>query len=259
MNTSFKTLLIDDEPLARARLRRLLNKFEATFEIIGEAANGAEGLTLVEELQPDVIFLDIEMPLMNGFEMLSQLTFMPMVIFATAYDQYAIRAFEENSIDYLLKPIENDRLEKTVEKLKKRMASPQEETTQNAFNSSLLQIIEQFKPKKDLHTISVKFADKILLIPLDEISYFEAEDKYVFLATKEGYKYLTSYTVATLEEKLPDHFTRVSRSAILNSRHVREIQKHFDGKFILVLNDKKGSKITSGQSFAENVRRLFEL
>ncbi|WP_428654936.1 LytR/AlgR family response regulator transcription factor [Runella sp.] len=259
MNTPFKTLLIDDEPLARARLRRLLGKFAETFEIIGEAANGAEGLTLVEELKPDVIFLDIEMPLMTGFEMLSNLTFMPMVIFATAYDQYAIRAFEENSIDYLLKPIENDRLEKTVEKLKNRIASNQAKNTSNAFDSGLLQLIEQFKPKKDLHAISVKFADKILLIPLEEISFFEAEDKYVFLATKEGQKYLTSYTISTLEEKLPEHFTRVSRAAIVNSRQVKEIQKHFDGKFILVLNDKKSTKITSGQSFADNVRQLFEL
>lgn len=258
MNTPFKTLLIDDEPLARARLRRLLSHYGETFDIVGEAANGAEGLTLVEELHPEVIFLDIEMPLMNGFEMLAALTFMPMVIFATAYDQYAIRAFEENSIDYLLKPVENDRLEKTVEKLKKRIAAP-EERVSTSFNASLLQIIEHFKPKKDLHAISVKFADKILLIPLEEISYFEAEDKYVFMATKEGQKYLTSYTISTLEEKLPPHFTRVSRAAILNSRHIKEIQKHFDGKFILVLNDKKNSKITSGQSFAENVRQLFEL
>lgn len=259
MNAPFKTLLIDDEPLARARLRRLLIPFGETFDIVGEAANGAEGLALVEELHPDVIFLDIEMPLMNGFEMLAHLTFMPMIIFATAYDQYAIRAFEENSIDYLLKPVENDRLEKTVEKLKKRIAENRQENIHNSFNTELLQIIEQFKPKKDLHAISVKFADKILLIPLDEISYFEAEDKYVFLATKEGQKYLTSYTISTLEEKLPPHFTRISRAAILNSRHIKEIQKHFDGKFILVLNDKKCSKITSGQSFAENVRQLFEL
>ena len=259
MTTLFRTLLIDDEPLARARLRRLLGPFEETFSVVGEAANGAEGLALVEELKPDVIFLFIEMPLMNGFEMLAHLTYMPMVIFATAYDQYAIRAFEENSIDYLLKPNENDRLEKTVEKLKKRMASTSEENGNNTLNTSILQIIEQFKPKKDLHAISVKYADRILLIPLDEISFFEAEDKYVFLATKEGQKYLTSYTISTLEEKLPDHFTRVSRAAIVNSRQVREIQKHFDGKFILVLNDKKLTKITSGQSFADNVRRLFEL
>jgi two-component system LytT family response regulator len=255
----FKTLLIDDEPLARARLRRLLNQFGPDFDIIGEAANGAEGLTLVTELKPDVIFLDIEMPLMTGFEMLAHLTYMPMVIFATAYDQYAMKAFEENSIDYLLKPIEIERLAKTVEKLKKLAVPNSDNSISNSFNQNLLQLIGQLTPKKELHAISVKYADKILLIPLEEISYFEAEDKYVFLATKEGQKYLTSYTIAVLEEKLPPHFTRISRAAILNAHHIKEIQKHFDGKYILVLGDKKATKITSGQSFAENVRRLFEL
>lgn len=254
-----KTLLIDDEPLARARLRRLLNQFESTFEIVGEAVNGTEGLTLITELQPDVIFLDIEMPLMNGFEMLAHLTYMPMVIFATAYDQYAMKAFEENSIDYLLKPVEIERLAKTVEKLKKLSISSMGRESANQFNHNLRQLIEQLKPKKELHAISVKYADKILLIPLEDISYFEAEDKYVFLATKEGQKYLTSYTIAVLEEKLPTYFTRVSRAAILNGHHIKEIQKHFDGKYILVLMDKKATKITSGQSFAENVRQLFEL
>ncbi|MFN8346274.1 MAG: LytTR family transcriptional regulator DNA-binding domain-containing protein [Spirosomataceae bacterium] len=255
----FKTLLIDDEPLARVRLRRLLSRFEDTFAIIGEAGNGAEGLTLVRELKPDLLFLDIEMPLMNGFEMLAQLTYMPIVIFATAYDQYAMRAFEENSIDYLLKPVEPERLAKTVEKLKTLSASHSGKEAPNPFSDNLLQLIDQLKPKKDLHAISVKFADKILLIPLEDISYFEAEDKYVFLATKEGQKYLTAYTIAVLEEKLPPHFTRVSRAAIVNAHHVKEIQKHFDGKYVLVLADKKATKITSGQSFAENVRRLIEL
>lgn len=256
---SFKTLLIDDEPLARARLRRLLNQFEATFDINGEASNGAEGLALITDLRPDVIFLDIEMPLMNGFEMLAHLTYMPMVIFATAYDQYAIQAFEENSIDYLLKPVEMERLAKTVDKLKKLAVTNQRKEADNQFNQNLLQLINQLKPKKELYAISVKYADKILLVPLEDISYFEAEDKYVFLATKEGQKYLTSYTIAVLEEKLPTHFTRVSRAAILNSHHIKEIQKHFDGKYILALTDKKATKITSGQSFSENVRQLFEL
>lgn len=256
---SFKTLLIDDEPLARARLRRLLNQFEATFDINGEASNGAEGLALITDLRPDVIFLDIEMPLMNGFEMLAHLTYMPMVIFATAYDQYAIKAFEENSIDYLLKPVEMERLAKTVDKLKKLAVTNQRKEADNQFNQNFLQLINQLKPKKELYAISVKYADKILLVPLEDISYFEAEDKYVFLATKEGQKYLTSYTIAVLEEKLPTHFTRVSRAAILNSHHIKEIQKHFDGKYILALTDKKATKITSGQSFSENVRQLFEL
>src|SRR6218665_3218595 len=112
----FKTILIDDEPLAISRLKRLLGEYEA-IQVIAEAVNGREGLEKIEDLRPDLIFLDIEMPLMSGFEMLSRLTYMPVVVFATAFDQYAIKAFEENSIDYLLKPVEKDRLGKTIEKL----------------------------------------------------------------------------------------------------------------------------------------------
>lgn len=256
---AFKTILIDDEPLAIARLRRLLGKFDDAFEIIGEAKNGEEGLEIIEKLRPDLIFLDIEMPLMTGFEMLARLSYMPMVVFATAYDQYAIRAFEENSIDYLLKPIEVERLQKTVERLQKMASNHASGKVENPFNQHLLRLIDQLKPKKELHAVSVKFGDKILLIPLQDISFFEAEDKYVFLAHHDGQKYLTHYTITILEEKLPAHFVRVSRSTIVNSHHIKEIQKHFDGKFILVLTDKKSTKITSGQSFGDNIKRLTEL
>ena len=115
MQLPLKTILIDDEPLALSRLRRLLEKHSDVFLIISEAKNGAEGLVEIDRHHPDVIFLDIEMPLLNGFEMLSKLTKMPLVIFSTAYDQYAIRAFEENSVDYLLKPIENERWLKPID------------------------------------------------------------------------------------------------------------------------------------------------
>lgn len=249
-----KTILIDDEPLAIGRLKRLLGKFE-DFEIIAEAKNGQEGLEKVMQLKPDVIFLDIEMPEMTGFEMLAQLDFMPLVVFATAYDQYAIRAFEENSIDYLLKPIETERLEKTVEKLRKLKSN----TSDSSMNNSLLQLIEQFKPKKDIHSISVKSGEKILFIPLTEVSFFEAEDKYVFLNTTDGKQYLTNYTIASLEEKLPENFIRVSRSSIINSLLIKELQKYFSGKYLVIMRDTKVSKIETGSAYGENLKKLMEI
>lgn len=249
-----KTILIDDEPLAIGRLKRLLGKFE-DFEIIAEAKNGQEGLEKITQLKPDVIFLDIEMPEMTGFEMLAQLDFMPLVVFATAYDQYAIRAFEENSIDYLLKPIETERLEKTVEKLRKLKSN----TSDSSMNNSLLQLIEQFKPKKDIHSISVKSGEKILFIPLTEISFFEAEDKYVFLNTTDGKQYLTNYTIASLEEKLPENFIRVSRSSIINSLLIKELQKYFSGKYLVIMRDTKASKIETGSAYGENLKKLMEI
>ena len=250
-----KTILIDDEPLAISRLRRLLNQYAETIDIIAEAKNGQEGLLLVENMKPDIIFLDIEMPVLNGFEMLSQLSYMPLVVFATAFDQYAIRAFEENSIDYLLKPIETERLEKTIEKLKKFHQKP----TENPFNANLLQVLEQLKPKKETHSISVKMGERILFIPLSQISHFEADDKYVFLNTVDGKQHLTSYTINVLEEKLPDTFVRVSRSAIINSLVIKEFQKGFNGKYVILMKDMKQTKIKTGSSYGETLKRLMEI
>ncbi len=260
MTIPLKTILIDDETLATSRLRRLLDKHRDSIEIIGEASNGAEGLTLIESLQPDLIFLDIEMPLLNGFEMLSRLTTMPMVVFATAFDQYAIRAFEENSIDYLLKPIEADRLTRTIQKI--RMLVERTDMVQPASNpmsESVMRLLAQMQPKKEIYSISVKTGEKIKLVPLSDIAYFEAEDKYVFLATLDGQKFLTTYTLTTLNEKLPDTFVRISRSVMVNRHKIAEVHRHFDGKFMLAMNDKKGTKLTSGSTYGDAVRQLIEL
>jgi two-component system, LytTR family, response regulator len=251
----FKTLLIDDEKLAINRLERLLQKYPNDIEIIGIAYNGQEGLQLIQELNPDLIFLDIQMPLLTGFEMLAKLQIMPLVVFATAYEEYAVRAFEENSIDYLLKPIEPERLEITIKKLKNQ----KNEQQINPFSAEFFQLMNQWKPKKTLNSMAVKVGDKIILIKLEEISYFEAEDKYVYIYTLEGKKHLLDYSLTTLSEKLPEQFIRVSRSVILNSLQLKEIQKYFSGKFLLIMNDKSSTKITSGSSYAEEVKKLFEL
>ncbi|WP_461104066.1 LytR/AlgR family response regulator transcription factor [Spirosoma koreense] len=255
-----KTLLVDDEPLAISRLRRLLDKHRDTFEVIGEASNGAEGLTLIEAQQPDVIFLDIEMPLLNGFEMLSKVTTVPMVIFATAFNQYAIRAFEENSVDYLLKPVEAERLARTAQKIRSLVErNDSAQAINNPMTESVMRLLAQMQPKKEVYSISVKTGEKIILIPLSDIAYFEAEDKYVFLCTIDGQKYLTNYTLTILNEKLPDTFVRVSRSVMVNRQKISEVHRHFDGKFILVMTDKKGTKVTTGSTYGETVRQLMEL
>ena len=260
MTFPLKTILIDDESLAISRLRRLLDKHRDTVEIIGDAPNGAEGLTLIESLRPDLIFLDIEMPLLNGFEMLSRLTTMPMVVFATAFDQYAIRAFEENSIDYLLKPIEAERLARSMQKIRALVErSEGVQPASNPMTESVMRLLAQMQPKKEIYSISVKTGEKIKLVPLSDIAYFEAEDKYVFLATMDGQKFLTTYTLTTLNEKLPDTFVRVSRSVMVNRHKIAEIHRHFDGKFMLAMTDKKNTKLTSGSTYGEAVRQLLEL
>lgn len=253
----FRTLLIDDEKLALSRLERLLARHPDTFTVIGTAANGAEGLEKIETLRPELIFLDIEMPVLNGFEMLARVSQPPLVVFATAYDAYAIRAFEENSVDYLLKPIEEERLMKTIQKLQTAQKTAQADP--GVFPENLVRLLEQMQPKQELTSISVKTGHKILLISLDEISHFEADDKYVFLATTDGQKYLTSYTLSTLENRLPSRFLRVSRSVIVNKNFIRELEKHFSGRYLITLRDKPRTQVQSGQSFAESIRGLLEL
>ena len=252
---TFRTILIDDEPIAISRLKRLLGDYTNTFDIISEAANGQEGLEKIEALRPDLIFLDIEMPLLSGFEMLAKLEFMPLVVFVTAFDQFAIKAFEENSIDYLLKPIEKERLEKTVQKLQKLSGGQ----TTKLSSESLLGLFEQLKPKREVHSISVKSGDKILFVAFNEIAYFQAEDKYVFLHTTDGKQHITSYTISNLEEKLPDFFVRISRSVIVNSLKIKALERHFSGKYLVALHDSRQSKLETGVSFHDNLKRLMEM
>lgn len=251
MIKNWKTLIIEDEELARQRLKRLLSSHEC-IELIGEAVNGAEGLQLIEELNPDLIFLDIEMPVLNGFEMLSRLKKPVKVIFTTAYDQYAVKAFEEESIDYLLKPIEAERLSKTITKLEKFASNPD-------YTIPLELLMKQLTTKKEVKTLTVKTGDRILLIKITELAFIEAEDKYVSLNTIDGRKSLTDLTVTSLSEKLPDHFVRINRSTIINTELIKEIRKGFNGAFFFIMNDTQQTKLSSSRGYGSALRELFDL
>lgn len=251
MTKHWKTLIIDDEELARQRLKRLLGVHEC-INIIGEASNGAEGLQQIDLLKPDLIFLDIEMPVLNGFEMLKLLTTPVKVIFTTAYDQYAVKAFEEESIDYLLKPVEQERLETSMSRLNKL-------TDAQDYAIPLDLLIKQLKVKKEIKTLTVKIGDRILLIKIQELVYVEAEDKYVFLNTIDGKKNLTDFTVNSLAEKLPAHFVRINRGIIINSEQIKEIRKGFNGTFYFIMNDVQNTKLSSSRSYGSALRELFEL
>lgn len=250
MDKTWTTLIIDDEQLARQRLKRLL-KNEETIELIGEAGNGAEGLSQIRALHPDLIFLDIEMPVFNGFEMLSQLKAPPKVIFTTAYDQYAVKAFEEESVDYLLKPIEPERLAKAVLKLKNKQDP--------AYLIPLELLMKQLNLKKEIKSLSVKIGDRIILVRLQELSFIEAEDKYVFLHTEDGKRHLTDFTLAALEEKLPEHFVRISRGTIINTDLIREIRKSFNGTYSFMMKTVVDSKLQSSRGYGSALKERFDL
>jgi len=251
MMKTWKTLIIDDEQLARQRLARLLETYE-DIHIIGEAVNGQDGLEKTEKLLPDLIFLDVEMPVFNGFEMLRQLVHQPKVIFTTAYDQYAIKAFEEETIDYLLKPVEKERLEKTIKKLRQNQYQP-------AAFLPLEALLKHLQVKKEIKTLTVKIGDKILLVKLDSIIYIDAEDKYVFLHTADGKKHLTDFTINSLEEKLPEQFVKIHRSYMINSDYIKEIRKSFNGSFVFVLNDKENTRLSSSRASAQTLREKFNI
>ncbi len=246
----WKTIIIDDEQLARQRLKRLLKAYDE-IEVIAEAEDGELGLESINKHKPDLIFLDIEMPILNGFEMLAKLTHQPKVVFTTAYDQYAIKAFEEGSIDYLLKPIEIERLDKTIKKLK--------QTNLVAAPVQIEELIRQMQQKKAIKTLTVKLGDKILLIKLSDIVHVQAEDKYVFLHTVDGKKHLTDFTLSALEEKLPEEFLRIHRSEIINTEYIKEIRKGFNGALVFVLNNAEETRVTSSRSNSEALRERFDI
>lgn len=235
-----KALIIDDEKLARSRLKRMLAKYE-TIEILGEAQNGQEGLELVQKLQPDLIFLDIKMPLLSGFEMLSRLRPSPYIIFTTAYDQFALQAFEENTVDYLLKPIADEKLERAlakVERILQTMAAP-------AFD--LEKLLQTIKSKESrMKRFSVQVGDRIFLIPDQDIYFFQAEEKYTFLNGARE-RYIVSFTLKELEERLdPDRFCRVHRSFIVNLEQIASIHKWFGGKLQLKMKNNKEVMVSAG-------------
>ena len=235
---TISTIIIDDEKLARARLRRMLSRYE-NIKVIGEAKNGQEGLELIKSNHPAVIFLDIKMPMLSGFEMLKELDKSPYIIFTTAYDQYALQAFEENTVDYLLKPISDRKLSRAISKLSHIL---QRGDPINIDLARLLKSIDE--KKKKIKLFSVKLADRIFLIPADEIYFFHAEDKYTFLNTAEK-DFIISFTLKELEKRLdPEKFLRVHRAYIINLEHIKSIHSWFGGKLLVKMKNDKEILIT---------------
>lgn len=249
----FTTLIIDDEQIARERLKRLLAGFDDVFRIVGEARNGEEGLKMIEELKPDLIFIDIQMPGKTGFEMLKEMNHFPVIIFCTAYEEYALKAFNTVAVDYLVKPVEKERLALTVEKLERK-----HEPGSFKQIEDLLELIQQKVPEKKIHSIPHKIGDRVILIKPEKITHFVANEKYVEFFTDDSKKYMTDISLKKLEETLPDNFVRVQRGAIVNIDYIREFRKYFRGKYVLVLDDLKNTKIETGRSYSDRICELFE-
>lgn len=250
----YRTLIADDEQPARDRLRHLLSEYPEKIEIIGEAENGTECRIMIETLKPDLVFLDIQMPGLDGFEVLKNIGFQPVIVFCTAYDEYALKAFETNSIDYIVKPVKAERILKTIEKL-----DLLRKNSTNEDLNKLLEAFEKLKPKKEITSIPVKLGDRMLFIDINEILYFEAEDKYVRIHLFNGKSYLCDYPIRNLEEKLDDKFVRIQRSILVNRTRIKEIEKHYSGRYVVKLNDTAVTKLTSGKNYSEQIKKLLEI
>ncbi|HTR79987.1 MAG TPA: LytTR family DNA-binding domain-containing protein [Bacteroidota bacterium] len=245
-----RAIIVDDEELARKRLRKMLARHDAVLQVVDEASNGEEAIQKIEDHLPDAIFLDVQMPGLNGFEVVRRLRHKPFIIFATAYDEYALEAFEENSVDYLLKPIEQKRLDKAVEKLQRVCNAPRSDRNENIED-----LLERLAASP-LKRLQVRTGDKIFLFDVEDIAYFEAKEKYTFLHTTEN-KHLTDLTLTELEEKLDkENFVRIHRSTIVNVKFIREIVKWFGGKYKVRLKDKAQTELVVSRGYVDRIQKL---
>lgn len=244
-----RTILIDDESLALQRLERLLQPYSATVEIIDRATDGESAVDKVNAQRPDLIFLDIQMPELNGFEVLERLQHLPWIIFSTAYDEYALKAFETNAIDYLLKPVDPERLRRALEKLQRLTGEEQK-----AWPQQLQQLLAAFK-QPSLKRLQVRSGDRIRFVQIKDIYFFRAEDKYVVAHTFEE-AFVLDQTLNQLEAELPaDDFVRVHRSAIVNLNRVAEIARSFGGNYHVRMKDKQNTQLPVSRQAKANLVR----
>jgi two-component system, LytTR family, response regulator len=237
-----RAFLIDDEPLALRRLERMLRQ-DGRVEILGTATDPERASLEIELLAPDVLFLDIQMPGLTGFDLLGRLDRHPLVIFTTAYDQYALRAFEHHSVDYLLKPVEQEQLDRALSKLERMMGG---EAPRPEIRDLLRQITSALQPQQNggPDRIPSRLGERVHFLDLAQITHFFAEDKLTYAATADK-NWVVDRTIAELEEKLsPARFVRVHRSTIVNLDYVDELYSWFGGRMMLRLRDPKKTEIT---------------
>ncbi len=244
-----KVIIIDDEPLARSVVKEYLQK-HTDIELVQECGDGFEGLKAIQQYQPDLVLLDIQMPKINGFEMLELAEQPPPVIFTTAFDEYAIKAFEAHAIDYLLKPFNQERFDRAIAKWKDQKNTMTDKTTQELLESASL------SPSQS-QRIVVKNGSKIKIIPVQDVFYLEAADDYVKIHTAEGY-FLKNKTMNHFELALdPQHFVRSHRSYIVNVQQITRIDPYEKDNHIAIL--RSGGRVPVSRSGYVKLRGVLGL
>lgn len=240
---SIRTLIVDDEPWARTRLASLLRD-EADFTIVQSAASAAEAIDAIRALAPDVVFLDVQMPEQNGFAVIDAIGVdaMPLVVFATAYEQHAVRAFDAQALDYLLKPFDEERFARTLDRVRHELSD-----LQNA-RASLQQLMHARQSgRRYLQRVAVNSAGRVLFVKAAEIDWMESEGNYVMLHVGPK-RHLVRESLSAMADKLdPQQFVRLHRCAIVNVERIRELSPWSRGEQAIVLQD--GTQLTIGRTF----------
>jgi two-component system LytT family response regulator len=251
-NPKIRTLIADDEPVAREALRLLLNR-EQDVEIIGISGTGREAADAINKLAPDLVFLDVEMPELNGFDVLKEIRRpkMPAVIFVTANEEFAARAFDVHAMDYLVKPCRRDRLQIALQRVRERMNQCQASQLHEKVEALITNLRQE---PRAAERIAIKSGGRILFLRLADIDWIEAADNYVNLHVGQE-SHLLRETMNALEARLSSkRFVRVSRSATVNIEHIKELQPLFHGEYLVLLRD--GTRLTLTRGYREKVREL---
>lgn len=247
---TIRTLIVDDERLARQKVRTLLDD-DAEIEIVGECANGTEAIAAVRKQKPDLLLLDIEMPGSNGFEVLQRLRSerLPMVVFITAHNEYAVKAFEVEAIDYVMKPFDRRRFHDALRRAKRQLSDDANES-----EARLLRLLERVVKPKSLDHFVVKARDRTFLVAVNDVDWIEAEGKYVRLHAS-GAAHLVRESIGDVEERLDARkFLRIHRATIVNVKRILEMHKGFGGSVFVVLRD--GTKLTMSRRYRGRIREL---
>lgn len=262
-------IIVDDEPLARQELLYLLEKAGGV-EVLAQGTNGIEAVDLIRAHQPDLIFLDVQMPGLDGFAVIKKLldkkSKMPQVVFATAFDQYAVRAFEVNAVDYLLKPFDRGRVQKTIEKARARIAAPSESASDAKLDALLRLIEEQVQTprapalKNQIGKIVVRAQNRLLLVDQREICFASIDEGAISVVAAGVEGQSNCRTLEELIDQLdPEAFWRAHRSFVVNIQHIREVVPWFKSSYQLRMDDAKKTEIPVSRSQTKRLRELFNL
>jgi two-component system LytT family response regulator len=251
--TKIRTVIVDDEELARDRLQTLL-ELQPDVEVVGICTDGPSAVEMIDRTQPDLVFLDVQMPGMDGFEVVDNLerTKLPAVVFVTAHDAHALRAFEIHALDFLLKPFDQARFEKALERARGHLSQTKGTTV---LDSRLVSLLEELhEERKYSERLIVKSSGRVFFVRTEEIDWVEASGNYVKIHTKSD-AHLLRESMKNMEAKLdPKTFVRIHRSAIVNIDHIKELEPWFHGEYIVIMRD--GTRLTASRVFSDRLSAL---